>query len=201
MIQRIHLSTTSKLNFEDRLQKNEEFTGKPKGLWYSINNSWEEWIQENISGWVEDHPYKYLVKINLEKMLILSHQDMLPFTEQYGCSMADYFMLGVNKEDAFSRFAPGYIDWTKVRKDYVGIEIPEYHWDFRLASETFWYYGWDCASGCIWSKEGLLSIRKYPAYTKKSWTYARRQAYGPNGDRQYKQIRVTAKRKYLMKGR
>lgn len=50
------------------------------------------------------------------------------------------------------------ISWKKVRKNYDGIIIAPYQWDCRNASETTWYYPWDCASGCIWNLE-KVSLR------------------------------------------
>lgn len=42
------------------------------------------------------------------------------------------------------------LDWLKVKQKYQGIIIAPYQWKCRMAQETKWYYGWDCASGCIW---------------------------------------------------
>ena len=46
----------------------------------------------------------------------------------------------------FSRL--GEPDWGAVAARYDGIEIAPYVWERRL--EVWWYYGWDCASGCLW---------------------------------------------------
>jgi hypothetical protein len=43
--------------------------------------------------------------------------------------------------------SPG-IDWGRVAEQYHGIVIAPYQWSLRL--DLMWYYGWDCASGCIW---------------------------------------------------
>ena len=42
------------------------------------------------------------------------------------------------------------IDWHAVAQAYAGIEIAPYCWSLRFEYEFLWYYGWDCASGCVW---------------------------------------------------
>jgi len=44
-----------------------------------------------------------------------------------------------------------FIDWKKVAKEYNGIEIWPYQWKCGHDPKCFWYYSWDCASGCIWN--------------------------------------------------
>jgi len=44
-----------------------------------------------------------------------------------------------------------YIDWGRVVQKYDGIIIAPYQWHLRLNDEIFWYYSWDCASGCVWN--------------------------------------------------
>lgn len=43
-----------------------------------------------------------------------------------------------------------YIDWPAVAGRYAGILISPYSWELRLAHDFLWYYGWDCASACVW---------------------------------------------------
>lgn len=43
------------------------------------------------------------------------------------------------------------IDWPRLAREYDGIEIPSYLWQFRLHPGFLWFYGWDVASGCIWT--------------------------------------------------
>lgn len=49
-------------------------------------------------------------------------------------------------------------DWIDVASRYSGIEIAPYQWKRRIHPSTFWYYTWDCASGCIWD---LSAIKKF----------------------------------------
>ena len=49
------------------------------------------------------------------------------------------------------------IDWPRLYELYDGIIISPYLYERRLG-DTVWYYGWDCASGCIWNVEVIKSI-------------------------------------------
>jgi hypothetical protein len=49
------------------------------------------------------------------------------------------------------------IRWDKVAERYQGILIPNYIWEKRM--DPFWYYPWDCASGCIWNVDAIESIK------------------------------------------
>ena len=51
------------------------------------------------------------------------------------------------------------IDWAAVARCYQGIIIPTYHFEFRFDTHVSdWYYGWDCASGCIWDAGAIASV-------------------------------------------
>ncbi len=52
------------------------------------------------------------------------------------------------------------LEWDKVKDKYQGIIIAPYQWECRLALETCWYYGWDCASGCIWDLDCIKEFIK-----------------------------------------
>jgi len=54
----------------------------------------------------------------------------------------------------------GNINWPAVAEKYDGIIIAPYIWQRRLSDnpDHFWYYGWDCASGCIWNTEVIEEI-------------------------------------------
>ena len=43
------------------------------------------------------------------------------------------------------------INWQPLTEQYAGIIISPYQWKRRLDGRASdWYYGWDCASACIW---------------------------------------------------
>ena len=51
-----------------------------------------------------------------------------------------------------------FIDWPKVAERYDGIIIAPYQWSRRLDG-PMWYYGWDCASGCVWRARAVLELK------------------------------------------
>ena len=50
------------------------------------------------------------------------------------------------------------LNWSAVAEQYQGILITPYQWTRRLSMHCGWYYGWDCASGCIWDASAVASI-------------------------------------------
>lgn len=54
------------------------------------------------------------------------------------------------------------IDWARVAHDYQGVLITPYQWSLRLDPKVYWYYGWDCASGCIWDISAIAQMTPIP---------------------------------------
>lgn len=48
------------------------------------------------------------------------------------------------------------INWPDVAKRYDGLIIAPYQGWLRF--DALWYYGWDCASGCIWNLDAIESV-------------------------------------------
>jgi len=124
---------------------------KPRGLWFTTTegDNWKAWCEsENFSVGNLTHATQITFK-RLAKVLRLSGMKAIDtFTDRYG-------MAGHN----------GYrmqIDWIHVANDYGAIVIAPYCWRRRNTIHTFWYYPWDCASGCVWDAAvigGLMPIR------------------------------------------
>ncbi len=116
---------------------------KPQGLWISIDDAWEEWCKEEEFA-LERLKYRYQVNISSQANIIKieSAQQLSEFTDKYILLNDDFF-----------------IDWEKVAKDYQGLVIDPYQWKCRCEPKTFWYDGWDCASGCIWDLNAIESIK------------------------------------------
>ncbi len=127
---------------------------KPRGLWYSWDGeqSWAEWCEsEQFRDTSRQYAYRVLVMDSVDILKLETPKDILTFTYDYP-----------------KKLYPGahstVIDWETVMKDYDGIEIFPYQWSLRLHHETLWYYGWDCASGCIWNlKDVRLELISEPA--------------------------------------
>lgn len=114
-------------------------TNKPNGLWYDVDGDWKRWcLQTDNLQWI--CRYNYAIDVSKANILKLSStKEMLDFTEEYA-DKAKYMI---------------FVDWARVAKNYEGIEISPFNWDLHLEPKTFWYYGWDCASGCLWNLKNI----------------------------------------------
>lgn len=121
---------------------------KPTGIWYSHGgeDSWMDWCcTEDCQIFLRR--YLYRIELDYRDICQLRNQnDMEQFTEQFG-----------EKEPGWEFIQN--IDWAKVQKTYSGLEIIPYLWECRLNPNTHWYYGWDCASGCVWRKKAVTNIQ------------------------------------------
>jgi len=136
---------------------------KPNGLWFDVNGSWKRWC-DAAQFRLENLRYRHTVTLlDTSRILFLRHaRDVDAFTGEYGRNLAGHIRLLQSTEDndAFARrygrdlfgeiqrqFS-NYIMWAEVAERYSGIIINPYS---RARSQTYlWYYGWNCASGCIW---------------------------------------------------
>ena len=162
---RIHHSRPSS-RLEDDIQgsgsfpKDSNFTQKvgpkPSGLWYECQDgsseTWKEFCTTGFSG-----GYKYDRTYSIE----LKHSEILFIPDAHHFEKF-YKMYSVN-HPADLDGSKGYdkmIDWPKVASHYAGIEICPYRNDKRMDDDSFWYYGWDIASGCIWGSEGIKEMTR-----------------------------------------
>lgn len=126
-------------------QSEDASCGKPDGLWVSVDgdDDWPSWCaREDYDGL---GPYHYRVHLDLEHILVLTtHQAVLDFDTQYQLRGGGILTL--------------FIDWPTVSDQYDGLIIAPYQWDARL--NLLWYYGWDCASGCIWDPSAVKHIER-----------------------------------------
>lgn len=129
--------------------------GKPNGLWLSdereTQDGWSEWCKQNEFG-VErlNHRTEFLCDIS-NWVVISNYVGIEGFNRTYGCEAEWSRVLGATE-----------INWKKVRKEFSGILISPYLHSCRLNPAYFWYYGWDCASACVWD----LSTIKWVRYLK-----------------------------------
>lgn len=126
---------------------------KPGGLWVSVHNARNNWPQ-----WCKSEDYG-LASLANEHEIILADtanvcwlknaKEIDKFTKQYVAHEHKYN----NKEYIM------YLDWVKVSSVYQGLIISPYCYSRRLEDHTIWYYGWDCASGCVWDASAISSVR------------------------------------------
>jgi hypothetical protein len=136
---------------------------KPNGLWFDVDESWKRWCNATQFR-LEDLRYRHTVTIlDTSRILFLRNaKDIDAFTCRYGRNLSGHIQLLNSTEDinAFTRqygrdlFSDiqgqfsNYIMWREVAERHSGIIIDPYS---RTRSLTYlWYYGWNCAGGCIW---------------------------------------------------
>ena len=136
----------------DTVSNSGNISAKPKGLWYSCNEEWKEWVMFEMPNWWESYNFKYNIQVNLNSMLAIRTLDeLLAFEKKY---------IG-NPKSSYYGSSFKAIDWGLVANDYAGIEICPYQYQARFNHD--WYYGWDIASGCIWDASAFISVNEvYP---------------------------------------
>ena len=136
---------------------------KPNGLWFDVDEEWKKWCKA-AQFRLETLCYRHTVTVlDTSRVLFLrSARDIDKFTRKYarGLFSSIELLQGGQGIDEFTReygsdlfgdikmqFS-NYIAWGEVAEKHSGIIIAPYS---RARSETYlWYYGWHCASGCIW---------------------------------------------------
>jgi hypothetical protein len=142
---------------------------KPNGLWFDVNGSWKRWCT-TMQFHLEDLHYRHAVTIlDTSRMLFLKNMDDIDrFTRTYGHNLSSHIQPLQNSEDmhAFAQeygqdlfgdilaqFS-NYILWEEVAVKYTGIIVDPYYKEKSLT--YLWYYGWNCAGGCIWDTNVIL---------------------------------------------
>lgn len=121
---------------------------KPKGLWISVdgNDDWASWCRaENYP--LRSRRYKIILTPEAKVLVLKTAEEIFEFTEHYG-------------RHVYDRWHRQYIAWEVVAEEYQGIIIAPYQWRCRMQDETLWYYGWDCASGCIWNPDVITEVKE-----------------------------------------
>lgn len=145
----IHYSDQPLTSVLSTLQDGERFRRhggrKPVGLWVSSEGE-DDW-----PSWCASEEFRDCSKqIATEIILSRDHGVLLIDT--------DIALRAFHHKFAFAARSYG-IDWKRVAALHSGIVISPYQWGHRLDGETSdWYYGWDCASGCIWSASAIADL-------------------------------------------
>lgn len=138
---------------------------KPTGLWFSVEDyeedqNWYTWCKENEFR-LPSLKHKYLVTIKKNaKMLYLStEKEIEDFGIQYQANDQNEFDKYVRRLGREPYRYVYQIRWEEVKTLWDGIIISPYNWKCRHSSSTHWYYGWDCASGCIWNVKAIKNYK------------------------------------------
>ena len=122
---------------------------KPRGLWWSVDGDWERWCR--AEDWT----------IGQHRNEIIA--DMSRILQLKTVSDIDLF------HAEFTSANQLYIKWPVVAWEWAGIEIAPYQWDRRHNGHASrWYYGWDCASGCVWDVNAISLVQEGPPETHVS---------------------------------
>jgi hypothetical protein len=127
---------------------------KPKGLWISVagEDDWPSWCHG------EDFGLDRMVWRNVLTLREEEHGSRILFIDDD--EGFQHFENSFSREPQFRELRYPVIDWPLVATLWQGIIIAPYRWDRRL--DSHWYYGWDCASGCIWDPRVIASITSEP---------------------------------------
>lgn len=136
---------------------------KPNGLWFDANGGWKTWCEAEQFR-LETIQYRHTVSIlNGSRILRLrTAKEIDAFTRRYGRNRFSNIQL-LQSGQELDAFTNGYgrnlfseiqqkfgtfILWEEVAEKHTGIIIIPYS---RARSQAYlWYYGWGCASGCVW---------------------------------------------------
>jgi hypothetical protein len=131
---------------------------KPKGFWVSVEGNgdgWSDWCRDNE--WGTDrlaNAHEVTLADSANILWIRSVEELDAFAEQW--------KIQPDWNDPIQRkwhHLETKIDWEAVAHRWRGIIITPHLWERRLDGGAFWYYGWDCASGCIWDPAAIASIQ------------------------------------------
>ena len=137
----------------------EQIPMKPKGLWFSIEHEiedyfgWKDWCQ--TEGWnLDGLQYESIIELEPDATILelRTIEEMCQFTQNYGIIEDTGILLSGEPRIM-------YVRWDLVREKYQGIFIYPYHYQLRLSNSFWWYYGWDCSSGCIWDLGAIHNIK------------------------------------------
>lgn len=129
------------------------WAGKPAGLWLSVDgeDDWAAWCEAEQFVDLSRHiRYEVVLALDANLLLLDTAEAVQAFTREHGRTAR-----------WSERGTVDGIDWARVAAAYQGIIIAPYQWSLRLELETFWYYGWDCASGVIWDAAAVKELKPW----------------------------------------
>jgi hypothetical protein len=139
----------------DLIYRNHDLGYKPGGLWVSVDSDygWAEWCRDERFGLDRlKVPHDVVLRSDANVLLVDTLDKLDAFAKQYrGPRFPD-------SPEMSATMQQGGIRWKDVRATYQGLIIAPYQWERRLSMDFFFYYGWDCASGCIWDLDAIESF-------------------------------------------
>jgi hypothetical protein len=133
-----------------------KFQSKPNGLWFSVEgpDDWKEWCSsEKFCLERLRFSYEITLKSNSKILHLKTPEEIFAFSKQYAYRSRPRLSGYFNPEEDTHE-----LNWVEIKKKYQGIIVSPYQWECRLDLSSSWYYGWDCASGCIWDIDCIESF-------------------------------------------
>ncbi len=132
--------------------------GKPHGFWVSVRgeDDWINWCTDNeffLTGLTHAHRVDLAPDANI--LMVEDTDAMMAFHERYSVEDTVHVLPRFRFGDEYI-YKSRPIGWAGVVEDYDGIIIAPYQWTRR--NHLDWYYGWDCASGCIWNLSAIAAV-------------------------------------------
>jgi hypothetical protein len=124
---------------------------KPDGFWVSVEGEqdWKSWCKQS-GFYPRELQAEHVVTLGPgANILYLSTvAELDTFNKEYGLPNRDRHQYSFSVHE--------YVDWRGLTLDYDGLIIAPYQYSRRM--KFGWYYGWDCASGCIWNLDAIESL-------------------------------------------
>lgn len=155
----IHYSAEPLVKVDSKAQKpNSMRPFKPKGLWVSVEGeddwpAWckaEEFMQNRLA-----HSTEIVLKPGAKILHLSTAEEIKAFSKQHAFDVLEE--MG-HKSPLPRKWMMG-VKWANVAQQYQGIVIAPYCYSVRMDDDAFWYYTWDCASGCIWDADAIAELR------------------------------------------
>lgn len=144
----IHYSKTRVTKLVSKPQDREAC--KPNGLWVSDGPAWKEWCEDE-EFWLDSLKFqsRVILQPDANILTLSTPTEIYDFGIQYNSDLPEHLR----------HMGTLLLNWHEVTKKYQGIIITPYQWGCRLNDMCRWYYGWDCASGCIWDIDAIKELR------------------------------------------
>lgn len=129
--------------------------GKPNGFWVSVegDDDWASWCTNEAPSFLGTYTYEIELHDGADILRIETVNQLDQFHRVFA-ELPEYrrhWPKEIQSKD---------INWDRVAAVHAGVIIAPYQWERRLHRETGWYYGWDCASGCIWNLDVIKSCKE-----------------------------------------
>ncbi len=123
---------------------------KPTGIWVSINNSWENWLEGNWDSWLIGKTKVEVILSDDINLFIIDSKHV--FLEKWK------ELIGKDYEQmtAFLQYKEFH---NKLKKQYDGVlmTFPCFY-AHRMDIDCIYFYPWDCESVCVWNSNKVKFI-------------------------------------------